>query len=129
VKKKTQEWYRKKCVGKAKIEAKEKVDYTCEHCGRSKAQGWQVHGSHIYSEGCYKSMSAEVDNILCLCATCHTGGFFGGSTKPSWHEDPIYFTNWFNEKYPERAERLKLMARETKVINWELRWKEINEGV
>src|SRR3990167_4049610 len=77
---KSSNWWRKKCVEIAKKKAKELVNYTCEHCGRTKKDGWQIHGSHIYSEGVYKSMSADVDNILALCATCHTGGFFGGST-------------------------------------------------
>ena len=126
MKKKTQEWFRKKCVEIAKRKAKERVKYVCEHCGRKKSNGWQMHGSHIYSEGCYKSMSAEVDNILCLCATCHTGGFFGGSNKPSWHEDPVYFVDWFNNKYPERALKLKLIMRETRIINWEKLYNEIN---
>ena len=121
-KKKTNEYWRKKCVERAKKEAKELVDYICEHCGRSKKQGWQMHGSHIYSEGVYKSMSADIDNILCLCATCHTGGFFGGSNKPSWHEDPIYFADWFLKKYPERAKKLKIRAKKIKIINWELKY-------
>ena len=103
MKKRSPIYWRKKCLTLAKDEAKKRAGYKCEHCGRTKEQGWQMHGSHIYSEGVYKSMSADADNILCLCATCHTGGFFGGSLKPSWHEDPIYFSNWFNEKYPELA--------------------------
>ena len=104
---------RKKCVDLAMKKAKELVGYRCEHCGRTKKQGWQMHGSHIYPEGVYKSMSADVDNILCLCARCHTGGFWKGSTKPSWHEDPIYFAEWFNRKYPERAEILKKRSQES----------------
>ncbi len=98
---------RKKCVTIAKHIARLVVGEKCEHCGRTKAQGWQMHGAHIYPEGVYKGMSADIDNILCLCAQCHTGGFWKNSNKKSWHEDPMYFADWFREKYPERAKLLK----------------------
>ncbi len=119
---------RKRCVGVAKEKAKALVGYKCEHCGRSKKQGWQMHGSHIHPEGVYKSMSADVDNIICLCAACHTGGFWKNATKPSWHEDPIYFADWFRNKYPERY--LLLEERKKKTIqlseqHWEQKYKEL----
>lgn len=121
----SQAWYRKKCVVWAKTEAKRLAGYKCEHCGRSKEQGWQMHGSHIYPEGTYISMSADVDNILCLCAQCHTGGIggvHGRSKTPSWHGDPVYFGDWFATNYPKRKEVLKKRAQEIKVINWEERY-------
>lgn len=104
------EQIRKKCVILAKRIAVMLAGEKCEHCPRTKAQGWQMHGSHIYPEGVYKSMSADVDNILCLCATCHTGGFWKNSHKPSWHEDTVYFVDWFKNKYPERYEALKIKS-------------------
>jgi hypothetical protein len=103
---------RKKAVTLAKFIARKLAGEKCEYCGRTKKEGWQMHGSHIYPEGVYRSMSALVDNILCLCATHHTGGFWKNATEPSWHEDPIHFARWFNEKYPERAERLRLRSKE-----------------
>ena len=122
---------RKKCVELAKHKARELVGDKCEHCGRSKAEGWQMHGSHIYSEGAYVSMSADVDNILCLCAMCHTGGMFrGGRTKMlCWHSDPVYFGNWFDNKYPKRAKILKERARKSQQADlwfWEQKWKSLN---
>lgn len=112
MKKKSQTWYRKKCVTKAKDEAKKKADYKCEKCGRSRVQGYQMHGSHIYPEGIYKSMSADADNILCLCALCHM----------DWHENPIRASEWFNGKYPKLAMTLRARSQIIVTINWEVRY-------
>lgn len=118
---------RKKCVTLAKKIAVLRDKGICQHCGKRKSDGWQMHGSHIYSEGVYKSMSADVDNILCLCASCHVGGMWHNASKPSWHSDPVYFTDWFKTKYPELAETLKIRAREIKQVNWELKYQELKE--
>lgn len=112
-KKNESEVMRKRCVELAKKIARVSVGEICEHCGKRKIDGWQMHGSHIHPEGVYKSMSADVDNILCLCASCHTGGFWKGSKKPSWHEDPIYFSDWFKKKYPERYRELEKRKRQS----------------
>ena len=127
-KKKTPTWYRKKCVAWAKNEAKKLVNHTCEHCGRRKADGWQIHGSHIYPEGTYVSMSADVDNILALCARCHTGGMWKNAKEPAWHTDPIYFGEWFKAKYPERYTKLKIRSQLVWVVNWEARYNEIKKN-
>ncbi len=102
------------------------VGYKCEHCGRSKEQGWRMEGSHIYPEGVYKSISADVDNILCLCSACHN---LPSENRPTWHNDPIYFGDWFRNKYPERYEVLKERARKSQQADlwfWEQKWKELN---
>lgn len=125
IKKRSPTYWRKKCVTWAKNKAKELVGYKCEHCGRKRSDGWQIHGSHIYPEGTYIAMSCDPDNILALCARCHTGGMWKNSKYPAWHTDPVYFGEWFNKKYPERALRLKLKSREIKAINWELKWNEL----
>ena len=125
MKKRSQEWFRKKCVVLAKIEAKKLVNYRCEHCGRTRDKGWQMHGSHIKPEGTYKSMSADVDNILCLCARCHTGGMWKNSKEPSWHTDPLYMAEWFNKKYPGRYLMLTKRAQNIQVVNWEKKYAEM----
>lgn len=110
----------------AKIKAKDRDNWTCLHCGRSKEQGYQMHGSHIYPEGVYLSMSAEVDNILTLCAKCHVGGgAWKNKSIPSWHEDPVYFADWYREKFPELYLKLRKMSQTSEVINWEIRHKEM----
>lgn len=113
---------RKKCVTLAKQIARLLAGEECEHCHKKKIDGWQMQGSHIYPEGIYRSMSADVDNILCLCAACHTGGFWKNSTKSSWHDDPVYFVGWFETKYPERALILKKRANQPPVQADEWYW-------
>ena len=113
MKKKTNEWHRKKCVARAKEEAKKRAGYKCEKCGRSKEQGYQMHGSHIYPESIYKSMSAEVSNILCLCALCHW----------DWHENPLAAADWFKKKYPELAKKLSIQSQ---IIEPSKNWESLN---
>ena len=122
-------WFRKRCVQWAKDEAKTKAGYVCEHCGASKAQGYQMHGSHILAEGSHPIMSDRPENILCLCAKCHVGGMWDNSKNPSWHDDPMYFAGWFNNKWPNRYKELLEQEKElcTHVVNWPKRWEEIKE--
>jgi hypothetical protein len=99
---------RKRCVKIAKDIAKIKVGYKCEYdgCPRSKKNGYQMHGSHIHGENSHKSMSADVDNILCICAVHHTGGMWHNATEISWHESPRLMVEWFRLKFPERDAEL-----------------------
>lgn len=105
----TSEKLRKKCVVLAKWIARAQQNFTCEYCGRREPT-IKTHGSHIYSEGVYKSMSADVDNILCLCYTHHIGGWMQ-TKEPSWHKNPVEMVEWFNEYYPERSKKLKERSR------------------
>ena len=98
---------RKKCVTKAKLIARRKVNFTCAYCGAREPQV-RTHGSHIYSEGIYRAMSADVDNILCLCATHHLVGIWNRSTHWSWHGSPAEAMDWFKGKYPALAEELRV---------------------
>ena len=109
-------YYRKKCVSWAKLEAKKRDNFVCVRCGK-KVEGMNAHGGHIYNEGTYRSMSADVDNILTMCYYDHINW---------WHKNPIEASAWFKEKYPELAKTLKRRTWEKPVINWEARWNEIN---
>ena len=126
-KKKSPTWYRKKCVAIAKEEAKKRDKYACQHCPRTKAQGYQMHGNHIKPEGVYPGLSADEDNIITLCARCHVGGAWKNDSEPSWHEDPLYFADWFEKKYPGKKQMLNELAQSVlhQVINWEKLYKEI----
>ena len=89
-----------------------------------------MQGSHIHPEGVYKSMSADPDNILCLCAKCHTGGFWKNSNEPSWHEDTVYFVDWFEKNYPERDKELKERKKHTVNCDeyyWDNKLKELKQ--
>lgn len=73
-----------------------------------------MHGSHNKSEGLYKSMSADMDNILTLCAICH---FW-------WHENPLDSARWFKEKYPNLEKILRIRAQKPKSIDWKTAYME-----
>ena len=118
-------WYRKKCVNQAKLEARKRDNDTCQFCGMRYPQV-AIHGSHILPEGAYPLMSAEPYNIIALCAVHHLSGANPrmGSREPSWHGDPIFFADWFNNKWPGRYQKLQKMNEEkrTHVVNWEKTW-------
>ena len=120
-------WWRNKCVVIAKLLARARDNDTCQFCGKSKGQGYVIHGSHVLPEGTYKSMSADVDNIIALCAVHHLSGANPrmGSKEPSWHGDPLYFAEWFNKKYPGRHQELRIRAQVMKIVNWEQKYKEL----
>lgn len=115
-KRKSPAFYRKKCVAIAKERAKQRDNYTCVRCGRSKNNGNQMHGSHIYPEGTYIGMSADWDNIITLCYLCHFQW---------WHKHPVEAGIWFKEKYPELYETLKKKSQIITVIDWKKRYEEI----
>src|SRR3990167_2866179 len=123
---------RKHCVELAKKIAKLLVGEVCEHCGRRKKDGWQIQGSHIYPEGIYRAMSTDTDNILSLCSVCHIGGLgmLRNVKSPSWHNDPAYFVDWANKKYPKRMKELKLRARQNQQADeqfWEIKLKQLSK--
>lgn len=63
--------------------------FACRKCGRSKEQGWQIHGSHILGAGAHANIKYEVSNGLTLCARCHR--FFHDHTAEwdSWVKQTI----------------------------------------
>ena len=118
---------RQKCVTFAKKLRRTLQGFMCEYCGKREPDV-ATHGSHVYSEGVYRSMSADLDNIICLCFTHHLNSWNG--KEPSWHKDPVTMVAWFNEKYPERAASLKERARKPQQADlffWEKKWGELQE--
>ena len=107
-KKHSNSYWRKKCVERAKIEAKERDSYTCKRCGRSKANGYKIDASHIFPEGRYHGMSAMVENIDAMCSQCHIW----------WHESPAESGAWFKAKFPERYKKLKAFSLKTLQVDW-----------
>jgi 5-methylcytosine-specific restriction endonuclease McrA len=71
--------------------------YKCVRCGRGDIQ-W----AHIRSR---RHLSTRWDawNCLTLCGGCHE--FF-------WHQNPLEAVPWFEENWPERAEHLRVVARQ-----------------
>lgn len=110
---------RKKCVDLAKKIVRIRSNYTCAYCGVKKPPK-SVHGSHIFSEGCYRAMSADLDNILALCNTHHLG-MYRNIKEPSWHNNPVEMVEWFKEKYPQRYQELKERSRTKQQVD-EMFW-------
>jgi len=108
---KTNEYWRHKCVELAKKLAKKRDGYICQKCHKTGRAGYRMHGSHIFSEGAHHNLSSDLDNIICLCATCHAPGF-----KGSWHDDPAEGVAWLEEKFPGRLHLLREKERVGKNI-------------
>ena len=103
---------RDKCVTLAKLIARKKANFTCAYCGAKEPQV-RTHGSHIYAEGVHRSMSADVDNILCICAVHHMAhSYWNNSSKWSWHGTPKEAIQWFDETYPALSKKLKIRSRQ-----------------
>lgn len=119
---------RKKCVAKAKEISKQRDNYKCQYCKIGKPQR-QVHSHHIFHEGMFKSMSADIDNLITLCASHHQGGVWMKSNSGfNFHNSPRESTEWFIDNYPERYKILK--ERSLKIckldkIFWENKLKEL----
>lgn len=87
----------------AKDIAKLRDGYICQKCYRSKEQGWAIHGAHIMPVT-YGGTAADPENILSLCAKCHSMG------KTSAHQDPVGFGNWYESMYPGKYKKLRNKA-------------------
>lgn len=119
---------RKKCVTIAKKLARQRDNFKCEYCGIGEPQK-RTHGSHIYSEGTNRAMSADVDNILCLCASHHMVGQWNQSAKDfNWHGSPAEAMDWFTKKYPELYQKLKSRTQQYHKLDrifWEKKMEEL----
>ena len=71
---------------------------TCQKCGSGERLQW----AHVHTRGVH-SLRWEPDNSLTLCQGDHYHG----------HLHPTEFSRWFEEKFPKRAEHLRLL-RQTK---------------
>lgn len=55
---------------------RERADWTCERCeevdheGQAKGKSMRMQCSHVYGRK-HNSTRYELDNLFCLCATCH----------------------------------------------------------
>lgn len=64
--------------------------------------GGPLHTSHIYSQGKYRKMAFELDNVKTLCMRHHLYW---------WHKNPIEATEWIKTTLSQsRLDRLKELA-------------------
>lgn len=94
-KKKTKETIDKKKLNDenveiAKLIAKVRDKYTCQHCGK-KGKGYDIHASHIINEARDHRLASDPYNIKALCYNCHIN---------RRHKNPIEASKRFNEKRP-----------------------------
>lgn len=118
--------FKKKAIELAKKLAKERDGYICQKpgCGASKANGDQIHGAHILPVT-YGLTAANPENIIALCARCHTFSPY------SWHQSPIENAFWFDEKYPGLKEKLLGLAKPSRPIKkdeWETIYHTLKAG-
>lgn len=73
--------------------------WKCVKCGRTKAQGWQMHCAHIKPKGKYQRLRYEYLNAVCLCAKCHG----------EWHDESGGM-EWIDALYPGRRDCLNIFA-------------------
>jgi hypothetical protein len=105
------ELLKEKCIELAKKIAKERAGYKCEKCYRTKEEGWQMHGAHVIPVW-YAQTAADPNNILCLCAKCHSLG------HDSAHDHPHQFVLWYEEKFPGKYEELWKKANLSGKVDW-----------
>ena len=84
-------------VEMAKLIAKKRDKYICQHCWKT-AKETSIHASHIINEARDHRLASDTDNIKALCYNCHIN---------RWHKNPIEASEWFTKKRPWRYERLQ----------------------
>ena len=124
---KNNEWYRKKCVELAKKIVRKQSNYECEYCQCGEPDR-TTHGSHVFAEGTNHGMSADLDNIICLCAAHHMAASpWNKSSHFSWHNSPAEAIEWFKGKWPERYEELRIRAQKTLKVDFMAKHVELKE--
>lgn len=100
---------KKKCIELAKKIVRSQG--FCAKCGRTKEQGYQIHGAHIIPVT-YANTCAMTYNILNMCAACHS---MGGESA---HQNPHSFVLWFEKTFPGRYTLLQSIAQTHKKNDW-----------
>jgi len=90
-----------------------RLEGICLKCGRTKAQGWRIHAHHIIPVT-FGHTAALTSNLICLCAACHSTGGHAA------HQNPIEFSNWFNESFPGKYDVLRTIAHNKSKVDWNL---------
>ncbi len=119
VSKKDRTKWKNKAINLAKKIVRERIN-ECERCGKKSGK---FDGAHILPVR-YAATAAEIDNILCLCAGCHT------FSNDSCHRNPVSFTRWLDSYAPGRYERLLEKVRSTTQLSaedWKLKYEALKK--
>ena len=81
----------------AKLIAKVRDKYTCQHCWKT-VKETSIHASHVINEARDHRLASEPLNIKALCYNCHIN---------RRHKSPVEAWEWFKEKRPWRYEILQ----------------------
>lgn len=78
--------------------------FKCVRCGGDK----HLHAAHVLPKGSHPRMRFMPINVLTMCLHDHI----------FWcHKDPLAFTEWFKQKYPERYIELLIWDRQAPKID------------
>lgn len=83
---------RKELIDLAKLYAKARDNFTCQHCGKVVDKS-NAHGSHVIPVSHGGTLPFDPINIKCLCYHCHLNW---------WHKEPTASGDWFKQKFPDR---------------------------
>ena len=97
---------RKELIDLAKLYAKIRDNYKCQHCGKIVEKS-NAHGSHVVPVSAGGSLPFDPMNIKCLCYHCHINW---------WHKNPTESGDWFKQKFPDRWKYIEL--HKTDEIHW-----------
>jgi len=86
----------KKCDDEWKRQVKERAEWKCEHCGRSKLAKFRLDTHHLIHRNRH-FFRHNLNNGMCLCKMCHTL-----SSDFSAHSTPWAFDKWLEEAKPEQ---------------------------
>ena len=70
-------------------------DEVCQVCG-----GTQYLNAHHVIGRRNRNIRWDMDNGITLCSGCHT------FKTESAHQSPLWFSEWFNTRYPERYDNI-----------------------
>lgn len=89
----------------AKLIAKARDKYTCQHCWKTSKET-SIHASHIINEAKDHRLASDPYNIKALCYNCHIN---------RRHKNPLEASDRFKEKRPWRYDELQ--ARHIEYMN------------
>jgi antirestriction protein len=80
----------------------------CEDCSRTKLDGWQMQGAHVYGTGAYPKLCSDIRNGMCLCSACHR----------KWTNNPEWRTFVLDSRVAKYYEPLHRLNNQHTKVDW-----------